>query len=186
MQGASGTPIAHTLLIDGRNAVTERGTEDVFFYSWDSRAVANGTHTLTYHVTDGAGRTGSVTRTVSVDNSSAAAASLLPEFTSPAEGAVVSGLVQVQASFSGAATSIQLTLTMDSRCSSSSGTATSAVYAWDTTLVPDGLHVFSLVVQDLDGRLATTSRTFRVAMGVHLQRARSRSSSPSRAPTERP
>ena len=171
VQGASGAPVSHTLLIDGRNAVTERGdasprsAAEVFSYTWNLNAVVNGPHTLTYTVTDGVGRTATATRTVNVNNTPAVAVPLVPAFTSPAEGATVSGQVQIRASVSSAAaTPIQMVLTMDGvLLSNSSGTATNLVYTWDTTHVPDGLHVVSLSVRDGAFRTATTSRTFRVA-----------------------
>ena len=196
VQGASGAPVSHTLLIDGRNAVTERGdasprsAAEVFSYTWNLNAVVNGPHTLTYTVTDGVGRTATATRTVNVNNTPAVAVPLVPAFTSPAEGATVSGQVQIRASVSSAAaTPIQMVLTMDGvllsnssgppRTSSTHGTRRKFLTAYTWSRFP-----YVMGRSAPPRRVAPSASPTAARLPCH--RARSGRSSPSPAPTGRP
>jgi Bacterial Ig domain/Beta-propeller repeat len=167
MQGVSGPPIEHVLMIDGRIATIVRGVADGLFHTWDLPAVLNGTHTLTYTATDGAGRTATATRTVVVDNTEPAASELVADIATPAQGATVTGTIEIRASASGAAsTPIQLVITLDGfLLAQASGPGTSLVHALDTTRIADGLHVIALRIQDGTGRSATTARRIRIANG---------------------
>ncbi|HEX5432373.1 MAG TPA: S8 family serine peptidase [Bryobacteraceae bacterium] len=75
-----------------------------FSFSWDSSAVANGSHTLTVKAFDQAGNTGQASVTVSVNNPAASPAPLISDLTpptvqilSPADGSDVHGTVKISA-----------------------------------------------------------------------------------------
>src|SRR5205085_2569565 len=63
---AAGTPITFTLTIDGTQAFTASGTTTTASFNWNTSGVAAGPHQLQVTVQDGAGRTASATRNVSV------------------------------------------------------------------------------------------------------------------------
>src|SRR3989442_6346185 len=86
------------------------GTATTVTFNWDTAAtVADAPHTLTATVQDGAGRTATATRHVTVQQPP-----LTAFFTSPAEGAAVSGTVTVGMGENGAmGTPISFTLTVD-------------------------------------------------------------------------
>jgi len=154
--GASGTPIVFTLTVDGTQVFTTSGTAATASFNWNANSVPNGPHTLGLTVRDGAGRTATATRSVTVTDPPPLTAS----FTSPAEGASVTGVVTIGMAETGASgTPITFTLTIDGiQRFTTSGTATSASYQWDTTALAGGQHVLSLVVTDGAGRSAAAER----------------------------
>jgi len=159
--GASGTPITFTLTVDGTQVFTAAGTATAASFNWDTSTVAAGGHTLGLSVRDGAGHVATATRSVTV----AGTPSLTAAFTSPAEGATVTGTVAVGMSASGASgTPITFTLTFDgTQLYTTSGTATTASFNWDTTTVSTGLHQLALTVRDGAGRTAGAVRNITVA-----------------------
>src|SRR5206468_1113917 len=180
--GASGTPITFTLAIDGTQAYTTSGAAMSASFNWNTAGAASGPHALTLTVRDGAGRTATATRNVTVGGGG----TLKAFITSPAAGATVNGTVwsdvwvegaaagprtvppvTVGMSASGASgTPIAFTLTVDgTRVFANSGSATSASFSWNTTSVGDGPHTLALTVQDGAGRTATAAR------GVTVQNA---------------
>jgi hypothetical protein len=91
-------------------------------------------------------------------------AALTAAFTSPPEGATVSGTVAVGMAASGATgTSNTFTLTIDGTSVFSTTTAaTTATYSWNTSLSGDGPHTLALTVRDASGATATATRSVRV------------------------
>jgi len=160
--GASGTPITFTLTVDGTQVFTAAGTATTAAFNWDTSTAAPGGHTLGLTVRDGAGRTASATRTVTVTG---ATPTLTAAFTAPGDGATVTGTVTVGMSESGASgTPITFTLTLDgAQLYTTSGTATTASFNWDTTTVSTGLHQLALTVRDGAGRTAGAVRNITVA-----------------------
>src|SRR5437762_1734925 len=105
---------------------------------WDTTKSGDGSTTVIASARDSAGNTGSVPRVVNVANGQ----QLVASFTSPAEGATVSGSVTVGMSETGATgTPIVFTLTVDgSQVFTISGTATTASFNWNSNSVADGPH----------------------------------------------
>ncbi len=130
----------------------------------NTTALANGSQPLTATVTDAAGSAGSAVRTVNVQNAGGGTTPLVASFTSPAAGATVSGTVTVGMAESGAGgTPISFTLNIDGVDRfTSSGTATTASLAWDTTTVANGSRTLTVTVRDGAGHTATATRTVNV------------------------
>jgi hypothetical protein len=134
--------------------------------AWDSRTVGNGARTVTVSVRDSAGSTGTAGRTLDVSNAGGGGTPppLVASFTSPAEGARVSGSVSVGMSASGTSgTPITFTLGVDgTEVFTTSGSAATAAYAWNTTGAASGGHTLALTVRDGAGRTATATRAVTV------------------------
>jgi hypothetical protein len=124
---------------------------------WNSAGASGGTHTATVSVRDSASNTGSASRTVVIQGPPTLTAS----FTSPPEGASVSGMVTVGMSAAGASgTPISFTLSVDGGAPvfTTSGAATTASFNWSSNTVPSGAHTLNLTVQDGAGRTANAMR----------------------------
>src|SRR5439155_14359529 len=102
---------------------------------------------------DGTGATATASRTVTVT------APLKASFSSPAQGATVSGSTKIDMAASGAFnTPITFKLSIDGKeVSSMVGGDAFASFFWDTTPVAAGSHTLSLLVRDGVGRTATAS-----------------------------
>jgi len=164
--GASGTPITFTLTVDGTQVFTAAGTATTASFGWNTASVADGAHTLGLTVRDGAGRTATATRGVTVANNGGGTP-LTAAFTSPAEGTTVSGTVAVGMSETGASgTPIIFTLAIDgTQAYTTSGTATTASYNWNTSGAVAGAHTLTLTVRDGANHTATATRNVTVAGG---------------------
>ena len=157
--GASGTPITFTLRIDAGPPLTFSGAATTASYQWDTTALNGGPHNLSLVVTDGAGRSASVQRTVVVGSSFGA---LTAWFNSPDDAATLRGTVTVNmaASTGGAPDPTTFTLTVDgAQVFTTSGSATTASWVWDTTRFSNTGHQLVLTVRDGAGRTATASRS---------------------------
>src|SRR5205085_2218463 len=96
----------------------------------------------------------------------------IASITSPAEGSTVSGAVTVGMSEAGFTGTISWALRLDNGGNpifTTSGTASTASFSWDTSGVPTGAHTLRLTVQDGAGRTATAIRTVTVAAGGTLR-----------------
>src|SRR5256886_6152229 len=154
--GGTGT-ITWTVRLDGGATpiFSTSGTASTASFSWDTSNVAPGAHTLTLVAQDTAGHTANATLHVVV------AGPLTASFTTPAEGASVSGVVPVSMSETGGTGTITWTVRLDSGTTpifTTSGTAATASFDWDTSGVPTGAHTLNLTVQDVAGRTATAVR----------------------------
>ena len=151
--GAGATPIAFTLTVDGAQVFTASGTATTASFDWDTTGMATGTHTLGLTVRDGTGATATASRTVTVT------APLKASFSSPAQGATVSGSTKIDMAASGAFnTPITFKLSIDGKeVSSMVGGDAFASFFWDTTPFATGSHTLSLLVRDGVGRTATAS-----------------------------
>ncbi len=121
-----------------------------------------GTYYVSLTVTDSQGTTdpSPPVRVITVQS-----ATLTASFTSPADGATVSGDVNVGMAASGASGSANtFTLTLDGSPLFSNTTSDSTqTYAWKTKgLVQDGVHTLGLTVRDASGATATATRTVTV------------------------
>src|SRR5207253_1309248 len=125
---------------------------------------ASSPHTATVSVRDTANNTGSANLGLTVTNGSGPAP-LVASFTSPAEGATLSGVVTVGLSESGGTGTISWTVRLDGGATpiyATSGTAGTASFNWDTAAVAPGAHRLDLAVQDGAGRTATATRNVTV------------------------
>jgi hypothetical protein len=131
---------------------------------WDSRLTSDGVKTLTVSARDGAGRTGSVSLSVTVANGSTPPPALTARFTSPPNGATVSGNVTVGMAVSGASgVSNTFRLTIDGTQASTQTVAdTTAAYTWNTSGLANGSHTLALSASDAAGRTATATITVTV------------------------
>ncbi|MGH7312367.1 MAG: Ig-like domain-containing protein, partial [Candidatus Rokuibacteriota bacterium] len=157
----------YRLAVDGTTVYT--GANNSF--SWNTSAVANGSHTLTATVTDSGGKSGSASIRVNVSNTTSPppAGGLKAIFTSPAEGATVSGTqVSVNLWVEGqSGSSNTFSLSVDSQSLGSRTTSgTHVTIAWDSTKVPDGVHTLTATVRDAAGNTGTASRTVTTKNGV--------------------
>ena len=145
VQNASSAAVTFDLTIDGRLVSRALETSCCFSYHWDPATVASGSHTLVVTVRDEAGRSATATRLV---NGGSTATPLVPAFTSPAEGATVSGTVEVRNTVSGAVgTPIHRTLYLEGTIIFDvSDNGTDSVYSWDTTKLRDGTYTFTFTI----------------------------------------
>jgi hypothetical protein len=91
---ASGTPITFTLFVDTAQVFTAAGTTSVASFAWNSGSVAAGAHTLRVTARDGAGRTATATRSVTVSGGGTPPpAALSPTITAPKDDVTVRGIV---------------------------------------------------------------------------------------------
>src|SRR6266850_5710865 len=140
--GGGGT-IVWTLRLDNdpNPIFTTSATASTASFSWDASGIAPGAHTLRLTVQDGAGKTAAATRNIIV------AGPLTASFTSPAEGATVSGTVPVGLSETGGTGTITWTLRLDSGTTpifTTSGNAATASFNWDASGVTAGAHTLNL------------------------------------------
>ena len=154
MSESNGTgTITWTLRLDGGSTpiFSTSGTASTASFNWDTSSVAPGAHQLQLTVQDGGGRTATATRNVTV------AAPLSASIPSPTEGATVSGTVPVNMSETGGTGTITWTLRLDGGTTpifTTSGTASTITFNWDTSTVAPGTHRLDLTVQDGGGRTA--------------------------------
>ncbi len=124
--------------------------------TWDTTALADGSHTVRAVATDAAGNAAEASVTVSVDNTAPAIA-----FDAPADGATVSGplAVTVSAADAGGLAGVDLTV-----AGSSQGTLATAPFAWtvDTTALADGDVELRATATDAAGNTAEASVTVSV------------------------
>jgi hypothetical protein len=153
-----------TLSVDGTVLTSQSLTGTTLWYTWDTTATANGTHTLTVAVSMN-GQTATATLPVTVSN---AAPPLLPPltaaFTAPTAGATVQGVTTVGMASSGASGSSTFQLSLDGTIvSTQTVSGASATHDWNTTTVGNGSHALSLIVTDGAGRTATATVTVTVS-----------------------
>jgi hypothetical protein len=158
---ASGTPISFTLSVDGGAPVfNTSGTASTASFGWNADSAGPGAHTLSLTVQDGAGRTATATRHVTVAVSGPPGV----QITSPAEGATVNGTITVAASLTGGRAPFTWTVKVDNvtQIFTSTGSATTISFAWNTTTVTDGPHTLNVTVQDSTGASAGAVRNITV------------------------
>jgi hypothetical protein len=177
VEGHTGASNQFSLMVDGKavgTTQTTAGTHVVF--SWPSGSIPDGAHTLAATVKDAAGAVGTASRSVITKNGVVAAPAPAPAptptpapapaglkvvFTSPGQGATVSGNVAVNVWVEGqSGGSNTFTLSVDGK---TIGTRTIAgnhvTFTWPTTGVPNGSHQLTGTVRDATGKTGTSSRT---------------------------
>ena len=151
------TPDTYTLAIDGATVSAGAAAS----YAWNTTAVADGAHTLALTVTDGAGRTATASRTVSVSNAAppAPGGTLKVFITSPSSGATVSGTVWVNIWVEGAAAGTKV-FTLRAGGTTVANATDSGVHVtlpWNTPATPNGGTTLSATVQDAGGGSGSVS-----------------------------
>jgi hypothetical protein len=163
--GASGASNTFRFSVDGALKSTQTVATLTTTYAWDSSTVPQGTHTLSFSVTDAAGRTATATRTVTTSGGGGGTA-MIAAITSPAtDGATVSGTTTVAMSVTNASgSSNTFKLAVDGTATSTqtvSGTTASS--ALNTTTLSNGSHTLTLTVTDATLRTATATRSITVS-----------------------
>ena len=122
--------------------------------SWNTTAVANGTHTLGAQATDPAGNSATASISVTVSNDTTPPS---VSVTAPAPGAFVNGTVTVSASASdgGGVASVQFKL--DGQNLGAPDTTAPYSVSWNTGAVPSGAHTLSAQATDNAGNSATSA-----------------------------
>ena len=170
LENSTSTRNTYSLSLGGRpmGSITtaSRGPVSV---PYDTKVVADGTHTLVATVTDSAAKTGAASVTITTRNGVASPSpsptTMTASITSPAASATVSGTTNVGMAVAGSTgTSRTFQLSVDGRVVSTQTVGGStASYAWSTTGVSNGSHTLALRVTDTLGRSATASRTVTVS-----------------------
>jgi hypothetical protein len=140
--------------LDGVNL----GAEDTvapYSTSWNSTAIANGSHALSAVARDPAGRSAaSATVTVNVANSDAVPPTV--SMTAPANGATVTGTVDVTASAADNAGVAGVQFLVDGVAFGAEVTSPPYRIAWDTTTQPTGsTHTLAARARDTSNNLST-------------------------------
>lgn len=165
LSGSSGTSNVYTLSV-GAQVVGTQTTSSTGPVSipWDTTTVANGTQPLTASARDATGNTGSTTNSVIVQNGSTP---LTASFTAPAAGATVGGsAVSVTMAASGGSPAYTYRLTIDgTQVFTTTTSATSASFTWNTTTYAQGAHTLGLTVTDTTTASATATRSVTVQNG---------------------
>jgi hypothetical protein len=161
VDGAAAGTKTYTLSVGAQTLATGTDTSSgPVTLPWDSTKVANGTQPLKATVRDLAGAVGSITISVNVQNSGPGP--LGASFSTPAQGATVSGTITVGMTASGGTAPYTYTLTIDGAQVASSGSNT---YSWNTTTSSNASHTLGLTVRDNTGATATATRTVTVQNG---------------------
>ncbi|PYO45310.1 MAG: hypothetical protein DMD84_28925, partial [Candidatus Rokuibacteriota bacterium] len=158
MTASGGTaPYTYTLTIDGTQVAS--GASNT--YSWTTTGYSPGNHTLGLTVRDNTGATATASRTVTVQNGTPLTAS----FTSPTQGATVSGTVTVTMAAGGGTAPYTYTLMIDGTQVASGASTT---YGWNAGAYAAGSHTLGLTVRDNTGATATAGITVTVSSGGTL------------------
>jgi len=147
--------------LDGNNLGSEDFTAP-YSISWNSTAVSNGAHTLTAVARDGAGNsTPSAPVSITVSNPDTTPPSV--SITSPAGGANVLGLVTITATASDNESVAGVRFLVDGVDVGPEDTSAPYSASWDTTGLPNGIHLLTAIARDAAGN-STTSATVSVTV----------------------
>jgi hypothetical protein len=163
LTASGGSGYSYRLTLDGTQVAT------AVSYAWNTRTVANGSHTLAVTVTDSAGRTATSSRTVTVANTAPAppppSGALRVFITQPSGGAGVGGTAWVvlwAEGTSGSANTFTLRVgnaTIGTQTTAARGPVT---IPWTTTGVANGTQTLTATVRDAAGKTGTASVTVTV------------------------
>ncbi|MGH6689482.1 MAG: right-handed parallel beta-helix repeat-containing protein, partial [Gammaproteobacteria bacterium] len=163
LNAGGGSGYTFTVKADGTTIYA--GTNESF--SWNTTAMADGSHTLTATVTDSQNRTATASRTVTVSNLTGSPEGFEVAFTSPASSATVSGSQSVGLSTTAAwGQAKTFTLSVDGTVltSQSVSTGTTVSYIWDTTKAGNGPRTLTATVT-VAGQTATATLSVTVSNG---------------------
>jgi hypothetical protein len=157
--GGGTGPFTYTLMLDGAGVFTTTTAATSTTYTWNTAAVADGTHTLGLLVTDTTGQRATASIRVGVANASGA---IRVALTSPRPAQIVAGTVWVNVWVNDAAGPFGYTLTAaGATVAKASSSSTHMTLPWDTTRTPDGPQTLTATVQS-STRTGSTSVTVTV------------------------
>lgn len=147
--------------VDGISIGVDSDGTDGWSVSWDSTSVADGAHTLTAKATDTAGKTGSASVSITVDNVVEPPPDEPPtvDITDPADGDTVSGaevIITADASDDYDVAQVAFFVGDTSIDVDSNGTDGWSV-TWDSTSVANGAHTLSAMATDTAGKTGSAS-----------------------------
>jgi subtilisin family serine protease len=149
------------LYLDGAFFVSDSSSP--YSFALDTSTLSNGNHVLEVLAFDAANNSASTGPvTVTVNNTPADTTPPVISMGTPASGATVSGTTSVTASATDDVGVTQVQLLVDGVLLATDTTAP-YTFAWDTSLVTNGLHTVKLVASDLAGNLGEATRTVSVA-----------------------
>jgi len=141
-------------MLDGANF----GAADIaspYSITWDSKTVANGSHTLTAVASDAAGNTGTTTVvTVTVDNDTTPPTVAM---TAPAAGSSVSATVTVSANATDDKAVVGVQFKLDGTNLGAELTAAPYSQSWNTSTASNGTHSLTAVARDAAGNSTTSA-----------------------------
>jgi hypothetical protein len=125
-----------------------------YSFSWDTRSLSNGTHTLTATAQDAAGNSRGASVSVTVANAGDTTAPTIT-ITSPVAGSTVSGNVSVVVSTSDNVSVVRVELYVDGQLKA---TTTSAPFTsrWNTRRESNGAHILQCRAYDTAGNSASS------------------------------
>lgn len=129
-----------------------------YTWSWDTSMEANGAYTVQAAATDAAGNEGTASVSVTVQGGVEDTTPPSVDVTAPADGAMVSGTVEVMVDASDDFGVAKVEVLVDG---TSAGEATTAPYvvAFDASTIGEGAHSISAVAYDAAGNTATDDDT---------------------------
>ena len=149
---------------------TTLGAEDTtapYGISWNTSAVADGTHTLTATARDAAGNQSSHSISVTVNN--APPTDTTPpsvSFIAPASGATVAGTVNASVAASDNVAVAGVQFKVDGANYGSERTSPPYAVSWNTADLPNGNHTLSAIARDTAGLATTADITVTVQNGA--------------------
>ncbi len=145
--------------IDGGAWNATDGTSS-WSYTWDTTTLADGQHTIEARSSDGSAHSSIASRTVTVDNQNEPPTVAID---SPAEGATVSGSVDVTGTASDPDGSVQVVeVRIDGGAWQAASGTSSWSFTWDSTSVGDGQHTIEARSSDGSAHSSIASRTVTV------------------------
>src|SRR5438034_1080155 len=163
----AGAGYTYSLTVGSTTTTTVPGTGPT--YSWDTKTVPNGDHTLTAAVTDSAGRTATATLPVTVSNTTTPPPSQNPtvSFAAPAANATVTGTATVTLSATGGnGIGSGTTYPYGGKVDGTAIAGTGPSFSWDTTKVANGSHTLTATAKDPMGGTGTATQTVTVSNTV--------------------
>jgi hypothetical protein len=144
--------------LDGANLGTEDSSAP-YAISWDTTSASNGSHTLTAVARDAAGNsTTSAGITITVSNG--APPDTTPptvSLTEPANGATVSGIINVSANASDNVGVAGVQFKLDGVNLNAEDTSSPYTTSWNTTATSNGSHTLTAVARDAAGNSSTSA-----------------------------
>lgn len=145
-------------ILDGTTNLGSELTTAPYTFAWDSKTVANGSHTLSVKARDAANNTKTTTPiTVTVTNTVADTTAPTVALTAPAANASVTGTVPLTATASDNVAVTGVQFIVDGVNFGSELTTAPYSQNWDTTVVTNGSHTVSVRARDAANNTTTTA-----------------------------